>query len=620
MKKIFIPLVLLSVVLYGASCKGTGTLAGRSNVADTPGSTSGVEDGSGILDMYEVDAGGKKVLMTEGQRIVDPNSEIHISINRKKLSALIAARVPEDSALTARLSKFRDALQSEQQYIKTLGVAIDLYNKSSDKSDTAWQRKMANLGPIVYMLIEDEEANAIYNVLPDIANENPITGDYLKIFRAFSILVDRIEAEMLEQNKKKGYYVRLGAWLQDKNNAVPIHIDGFDSYTPNSPYTVEQFNIVLSDEQQKLLTEIANLADKANKEGLAEAMKTMVSMNGIIRAIASLPSYQKAKEVETALSGLVAVSQQEAEAFRQSLERIKTKLVVYKVYMDAKLEKYKNQVPDQNPGNALLQINADVREMLDRTNQLVTVLKTETAALQSQILTAGVAIRAQAQMVVQQVDAFGDSLKTDIQVASDRVREAAGLFSGANDFRSNAYDFTEKVNKLTLDKIPDRALINLEFAGKRDVGDKLVIKFSYGNENQQEHVLYSGNYHLYFCTPYVRTAVGFLFVDPAPLFKKEDNKSLFYYAPSYSILLKGLFLSSEKTRRKLSYHKIYSPGVGINIATLDFNSDGSMEIGVGGVVTIFNDFIQLGYGVNTYDGKGYSFFGFKIPIGAFSLR
>lgn len=617
MRKIFIPLVLLSVVLYGASCKGTGTLAGRSNVADTPGSTAGVEDGSGILDMYEVDAGGKKVLMTEGQRIVDPNSEIHIGINRKKLSALISARVPEDSALTARLAGFRDALLSEQEYIKTLGVAIDLYNKSSDKSDLAWQMQMAKLAPVVDMLTEDKEANAIYNTLPE---SNSLTEDYVKVFKAFSIQVDRIEAEMLERNKQKGYYVRLGAWLQDKNNAVPIHIDGFDSYTPNSPYTVEQFNIVLSDEQQKLLTEIANLADKANKEGLAEAMKTMVSMNGMIQAIASLPSYQKAKEVEQALSGLIAVSQQEAEAFRQSLERIKTKLVVYKVYMDTRLEKYKNQVPDQNPGNALLQINADVREMLDRTNQLVTALQSETAALQSQILAAGGAIQAQAQTLVQQVNAFAVNLKTDIQAAGDRVREAAGLFSGANDFRTNAYDFTEKVNKLTLDKIPDRALINLEFAGKRDVGDKLVIKFSYGNENQQEHVLYSGNYHLYFCTPYVRTAVGFLFVDPAPLFKKEDSKSLFYYAPSYSILLKGLFLSSEKTRRKLSYHKIYSPGVGINIATLDFNSDGSMEIGVGGVVTIFNDFIQLGYGVNTYDGKGYSFFGFKIPIGAFSLR
>jgi hypothetical protein len=45
-----------------------------------------------------------------------------------------------------------------------------------------------------------------------------------------------------------------------------------------------------------------------------------------------------------------------------------------------------------------------------------------------------------------------------------------------------------------------------------------------------------------------------------------------------------------------------------------------MELGIGGVFSIFQDFLQLGYGINTMDGRGYAFFGFKLPVGAFSIR
>lgn len=50
------------------------------------------------------------------------------------------------------------------------------------------------------------------------------------------------------------------------------------------------------------------------------------------------------------------------------------------------------------------------------------------------------------------------------------------------------------------------------------------------------------------------------------------------------------------------------------MATLDFNSDNNPEVGIGVVVSVFKDYLQVGYGRNIGIDKYYWFLGICLPF------
>jgi hypothetical protein len=86
----------------------------------------------------------------------------------------------------------------------------------------------------------------------------------------------------------------------------------------------------------------------------------------------------------------------------------------------------------------------------------------------------------------------------------------------------------------------------------------------------------------------------------------------FQVAPAYSLTLhfgdRGLPLLDE----------LLTPGFGISVSALDFDRDGTPELGLGGVVTLFHDVVQVGGGYNVFKNDGYFFFGLGIPLSGFS--
>ena len=183
-----------------------------------------------------------------------------------------------------------------------------------------------------------------------------------------------------------------------------------------------------------------------------------------------------------------------------------------------------------------------------------------------------------------------------------------------------SFDFSQKVKQLSIDQLPNQGVINLEYTGKRSEGDVVTIKLATGKPNSPITEQSLVQYHLYFCSLYARTATGFMFVNQVPIFKTTNNSALFRYSASYSILLKGFWKGAEGSRTHLAYHTLWTPGIGINFTPLTFNPNGSTELGIGAVFTILQDFVQIGYGVNTFSGSGYLFFGFKVPIGSLSFH
>ena len=55
-------------------------------------------------------------------------------------------------------------------------------------------------------------------------------------------------------------------------------------------------------------------------------------------------------------------------------------------------------------------------------------------------------------------------------------------------------------------------------------------------------------------------------------------------------------------------------GFGLNISALDFDKDDVLELGIAAVGSMFQDYLQAGYGYNVYDDTWYGFFGIQLPM------
>ena len=73
--------------------------------------------------------------------------------------------------------------------------------------------------------------------------------------------------------------------------------------------------------------------------------------------------------------------------------------------------------------------------------------------------------------------------------------------------------------------------------------------------------------------------------------EKENN---FVAAPAVSYTYR--YRSREQSRSGEIWN-FFNPGLGLNAAALNFQS-GGVELGVGGVFTLFSDILQFGYGYN----------------------
>jgi hypothetical protein len=301
---------------------------------------------------------------------------------------------------------------------------------------------------------------------------------------------------------------------------------------------------------------------------------------------------------------------------KASVEKVLESLDDFKELAEGFSKKYSKQAASDN-FQLLTQVNNDAGHLLEASQTLKNVLVSDSGSLHKQLTNMTAGVQVEVTNVLPLFTKLYQGFIHDFTDISAQAKDAWEQLTAGAELAASAYDFTQKVKQLSLDSLPEIAIVDLNTAGSRDLGDQVTIKLASGPAGGKLMVRELLHYRLYFCKVYARTAVGFLFVSPTPSFKRVDGKAFFRYAPSYSILLKGFWMSDEKSRKSLGYHKLYAPGLGLNFSGLDFNNDGAVELGIGGVFTVFQDFLQLGYGINTESGRGYAFFGFKLPVGSF---
>jgi hypothetical protein len=568
-----------------------------------------------LLQLVEWSEDGKQLPISDANKIVEPNSKIHVLFNKDCLkSELSGAIMGQD--VTDRLNLLSAMLANESKAMKDLNDAISAYN--ANKPDSVWMKPLQRIRPYAFLILKNKESRAVYVSLKD--DNTPLT-EYANLFNTASIIIPKMLDEIQTEAKQQGVYVQLGAWLDAGSASSPIHIDGFDDYVPQTPSTVERFHVLLTPAQQAALDSITVLSNTANKDGLLAAVKKVAGNagQGIAQKLQSLSAYTQATALLTSLQTTSALDQTQLGALKNTLTSTYQAVQGFVSNIDALIKKYTATSSGADASQLIEQVNTDIGQLITDTKTLETTLKTNVQTITSQLNTVSSTLQGQLTTLKNGLNAITTVLDAD----ADNLGSATDLFRQlvlGEQIANLSHDFSDKVHKLSLDDLPDTAVIDLNIAGPRNLGNNLVIKLGTGKAGETTKDQFNRQFALYFCSLYARTAVGFLFVNPTPIFQRSGQNALFRYAPSYSILLKGFWLSPEESRKNIKYHSFYDPGLGLNFSTLDFKGDGSMALGIGGVFSIFNDFVQLGYGVNTFDGRGYAFFGFKLPVGSFSVH
>jgi len=567
-----------------------------------------------LLKIIEIDEDGKRIELKPQYLIVDPNSKLELTIDSMELQKIAGATFSSD--ITAKLALLKKILLAEKESIQNVNKAISSYRNGDPPSK--YIPLLQSQSAITELILRDPEGLLIFKSLnspPDIITQ------YANLFKSAAIMLDRLEQRLKDEAKAKGVYVQLGAWITNKGESNPIHIPGFDSYSAQPASLVERYQMVLTPEQKEQLNEISKLTSTANTEGLPQAIKSATGNAGhILSRLNEMKSFKKADTIYQTIKQLRLNNAAGLSSVEQTLQETENTLNLYTGMVNGLIEKHQKPITTADHEILLLNINTDIASLVTETEALQTELVGYADKIHNQTGSVKTELQKKVNILATSLKTLAPALKNDIQNISKRATDIVNKLIAGNGFVQNTLDFTEEVKKISFDAMVYHATIDLQTAGPRNLGSDLTIKLALGKAGSAPDVKSSSSYKLYFCKVYARTAVGFLFVSPTPVFKHSDGKAFFRYAPSYSILLKGFWKSPEKSRESLSYHKTYSPGLGLNFSGLDFNSDGAVELGIGAVYSIFQDFLQLGYGINTFDGRGFAFFGFKVPVGAFSIH
>ena len=108
--------------------------------------------------------------------------------------------------------------------------------------------------------------------------------------------------------------------------------------------------------------------------------------------------------------------------------------------------------------------------------------------------------------------------------------------------------------------------------------------------------------------PHVVSTPLLMFADPIGSGATVGTR--FQTVPAYSVLLKGGSRSSP------FYNRFFDPGIGLTFAALDFNGDDQPEVGVAATLSLFRDWVQVGYGHDFGDDRAFWFVGGAVPIGS----
>ncbi len=535
--------------------------------------------------------------------VLDIRGTLKIIIDKDRLRSIVAQRQGNIDQVRNALKFFVDLMRKREEAIAGIQEAMELSKNVSEADPGLLIQKVQKAAAHAAMILDEKYLDelfgpelareiqqsyyALLSHLPDEDAGNPVT-QYALAFKVAAKYAAKFSKDLDELIKAEGVYIQLGAWLDNKDERRALHLAGFDNNPVPSPYDPNPWKIDigrLSEEYKNA----AQFADTLNKEKtLADAIKQ--SSNALIgKVYLSLSNSLKGCNTLSAEWGNLS------KAVGASAQRLKTDYEE----LQKEISRLRTDYDPKGPINRFTPDELLIKAFGDYSSFSRLVIQFE------KDLKAGIEKLSSAQKTLSdsanQCYSESINLLRSVMTAFNPAGSVRGIGSA---FLSEGYAFTDKATKLDVQNLPDQAILSMTDTGYREPGDSLFVKLGVGKGGEEAQETDSRFFHLEHTSWHVDTKVSIIFADPEgglPSGKK------WHFAPSYSLLLK---FPSES----VFYRRILDFGIGINVSALDFNGDGSVELGIAPAFSLFKDYLQAGYGYNIPEDEWYFFLGVSLPL------
>jgi hypothetical protein len=567
--------------------------------------------GEGVLTLEERDLDNRSRVIDRGVGIVDINSTILLQVDKAALRAELARHFPQtpaDEIRTVRLiqQQVREGLEALPEMGKALRDWSDPAGRTREKSvvlEAAVGRVANAATPIlIYATRQSPELEA--EIEKRLANLPSMTESYAAVFEAAAVYVSRLAAEVDKRLTEQGIYLQMGAWLDYAGATTPIHLPGFDTLPEAEFSEIERWQLaaLLSPENRELFDAAQRTARDINsrQKSVAELFKDSLPEAVVNVAKADQQCLRQLDDPLRALQGAGDAALEQLRSEIDGMRRAGEEFIDFARTLQARYGNVRLASIGDVP-TLYSSVRADVDDLRTRANDL----KGRLERLQGRLVTISSTLAAQSRSAVDQFSAKARECADGIVAHLGDLKGFVNVLLNGREIGTGSLEYSDKVLKHDIGNLPERAELDLRRSGARDAGAGAIVRMSAGRADGAIVSLEERRLRLYRILTYVDVAVSLIFADPRDA---TGSSSRFQAAPSYSVLLK------RGRRSSTFWNELFQPGIGVNIAALDFNSDESFEAGLGVVFSAFRDYLQAGYGYNFQADTAYWFVGLRFPL------
>lgn len=556
-----------------------------------------------VVSIHEYDSKNNQKLNIESPYIVGINSMLSINIDKDALRDSIAIALGGSPTLPSdMLAVVNFTLRHQQKALS----AIAATGSRKDRLDALAQFRtaMEPIGDYLFNLPDSVRQKQFYVSLNSALAQG--AGGYDAFFTVLNQLYDQVTSDYTKIVNESQATFSLGGFINTSDGYRQFHIDGFDSISSTGIYEVPRFATSIPQSEVDAFNAARNLADslQSNADMLVDQMKSRAldaldqledKVDSIVQS--GINSFEN--RVDSLSTSLRNEFTPPINTFKQSLSDYKVALV--KLVSDLKNISF----------SEALTLVSEVEDLKNQTEGLITQADSLYSMVKSTVQEAGSIKQSLVLGLTTDITSVVDQLKELGVDYLDEFKNTIDLFNQnkLTDLASTAAKFSSSTYELKYSEVPEHADVDIRTTGTRQPGDQLYFKAVIRNSEGTvfNKTIFWQKYNMFHVGLHSSIRASLLFVDKVNGdFGNSTND--FQLAPSYSAIFK------VGGRKSLFYNKYLTPGLGINVATIDFDNDNTPEIGVGVTAAFFQDYLQVGYGRNMTTNDYYWSFGLRIPL------
>ena len=565
--------------------------------------------GNALL-IEERDKNGRVHSLDTEPYIVDINSTLQIKLNKDALRRESAA-FATNPALQVLIDKCEvlqkvsaQGLESVKPLLTVLAGWADSTNRDISALQDALKKVAGNALKIIRLAPRDSELrDALNKALRSQFGATP-DNQYRAVFETAAAEAESLRAELDRVMKSEGVYYQLGAWISTRDGERPLHLVGFDNYPEGEDFEVDRWSLTPSAKQKEQLQKLGQVVTEVNEKGFKQVASNFAgSAPSLIPDIIDR-AFPCIENVEQSFASVQEAVRETSKNVKDAIDQAKRDIKGYRNFLKGLKTKYTEGVENTTQSELLLAVNSDLEELKNQTDGFIKGLKNLKEL--PKMLTDSSRVKP----AIKSLEASVTSCEEEItKTISSTANIFTSLFS-VEKIDASLLEFGEEVLKLDIDSLPDETELPLKKTGIRASGDAIIIKISAGKiadgeKDEPRRQIDSKQIQLFRILSHTDVVVGMIYALPE---KKDNIAGDFRLAPSYSVIF------SWGKRKSIIYNTLFKPGIGINFAALDLNHDNTPEVGIGLMLAVFRNFLQVGAGYNLQEKVGYGFFGLRVPM------